>query len=259
MSSSADADADAVAEPAGPPRLSVRTILSESVATFRREWRALVVLAAVIEVPLVLAEVALHVTPSLRGLVEHESLAGFIALLTVYGSLSHHFLAGVLERVVAVDRRGHERPRIRDVLRHLPWHRLVIADLLVTVLILAGLSLFVIPGLVAATWFALTLPLINLEQRRVLDAFARSRQLVRGHSWRVGAIAVGAFLVPELIIGIVAAVTHTGNVAMDALVHAVPAVLVLPIAALPIVVATFDLVDLEDQTRPTSGGISVDV
>ena len=241
------------------PRLSIRAVLAETFSTYRREWRSLAVLAAAIEVPLVLAEVALHVTPTLRSLVEDDSLAGLVALLTIYGSLSHHFLAGVLERVVSADRHGHPRPALREVVRHLPWHRLVIADLLLTALILGGLGLFVLPGLVVVTWFALTLPLINLEERRVLDAFGRSRQLVRGHSWRVGAVAIGAFLVPEVIIGAVVAATHSGNIVVDALLHAVPAIVLLPLAALPIVVVTFDLVGLEGQTRPTSGGSSVEV
>ncbi|WP_421120976.1 hypothetical protein ACE2AJ_06760 [Aquihabitans daechungensis] len=231
--------------PTAPPRpFSIRPIVSESVRTFRRDWRALLVLAALIEVPLVLAEVVLHATPSLRGIVEDDSFVGIVALLTVYGSLSHHFLAGLLERVVGAERHGHERPTVHAVIRHLPWHRLVVADVVLTLLIVVGLGLLVVPGILVATWFALALPLINLENRRVFDAFGRSARLVRGHAWRVGTIAVGAFLVPEAAVA-TASLLHTGNVVLDAVVHAIPATVLLPLAALPIVIATFDLVALD--------------
>lgn len=235
-----------------PAQFSIGVVLAESMRAFRRHWRRLLLLAAAIEVPLVLAEVILHVTPSLRGLAAEESLEGVVALLTIYGALSHHFLAGVLERVVSADRQGRPSPGFREVVHHLPWHRLIVADLVLTTLTIIGLAALVVPGIVVATWFALTLPIINLEDRRVLSAFGRSRQLVRGHGWRVGVLAVGTFVIPEALLAWIAIATHTGNTAIDLVVHAVPAVLVLPVAALPIVLAAFALVDLE--TNSAGGG-----
>lgn len=232
-----------------PGRFSVRLVLRRSLDIFGRDWHRLLVLAAAIEVPLVAAEVLLHVTPSIRGVTEDESLAGLVALLTLYGSLSHHFLAGLLERVVGAHRQGAPRPTLRAVVRHLPWTRLIVADLVLTAMILAGLALLVVPGLVIATWFALALPIINLEDRGVLASFGRSRALVRGHFWRVAIIATGAFVVPEAVVGAVAVAAHTGNAAIDLVLHAIPATVVLPLAALPIVIAAFDLVDL-DAARP---------
>ena len=240
--------ADACVPSAPPAPFSIRSIAAEVATTYRAEWRPLLLLASIIELPLVVAEITLHVTPSLRGLVAEESFAGLVAALTLYGSLSHHFVAGVLERVVAANRHGHQRPGVREVLRNLPWLRLLVADLMLTALMVLGLALFILPGLVFATWFALTLPLINLEGRPVLGAFARSRQLVRGHSWRVAAIAISAFVVPAAIIGTIAAVTHTGTLPVDALIHAIAATVLLPAASLPLVIATFDLVAAERTT-----------
>jgi hypothetical protein len=240
---------------------SIRSVVVDALATYRREWRPLVILAALIEVPIVLAELVWHVTPSLRGLRDDDGLAGLVALLALYGSLSHHFLAGVLERVVAADRHGHRRPRIGEVLRDLPWHRLVVADVLLTAGIFGGLAVLVVPGIVIATWFALALPIINLEGRPVLDAFGRSYRLVRGHSWRVGVIAIGAFLVPSAILGAVARLTHSDNAVVDALLHAVPATIVLPLASLPLVITAFDLVALHPDgghpadEQPSGGAV----
>jgi hypothetical protein len=220
--------------------------LSDTVSIWRRDLRPLTILAAAIEVPIVVAEIALHVTPSLKDFVEGSAvISGGVLIVVVYGSLSHHFLAGVLERVVSADRHGHRRPSLGEVVRGLPWARLIAADLLLTALILAGLAAFVVPGLVVMTWFAVVLPLVNLERRPVPATFARSYHLVRGHSWPVALVAVTAFVIPEVVIAVVATVAHTGNVALDALVHAIPAVIVLPLAALPIVIMTFELVALD--------------
>jgi hypothetical protein len=226
--------------------LSLASILSDTVSIWRRDLRPLTILAAALEIPIVLAEVALHITPSLADFVEGSVVvSGGVLVVLIYGSLSHHFLAGLLERVVAADRHGHRRPSLGEVLRRLPWSRLIAADLVLTALILAGLAAFVVPGLVAMTWFAVVLPLINLERRPVLATFSRSYHLVRGHSWRVALVAVTAFVVPEVVLGIVAAFTDTGNATLDALVHAIPAVILLPLAALPIVIMTFELVALD--------------
>ncbi len=230
----------------GVRTLSLASVLSETISIWRRDLRPLTILAAAIEIPIVVAEVALHVTPSLEDFVEGSVvISGGVLIVLIYGSLSHHFLAGLLERVVAADRRGHRRPSLGEVVRGLPWARLVVADLVLTTLILAGLAAFVVPGLVAMTWFAVVLPLVNLERRPVPATFARSYHLVRGHSWRVALVAVTAFVIPEIVIAIVATVTHTGNVALDALVHAIPAVILLPLSALPIVIMTFELVALD--------------
>lgn len=239
-------------------RLDLGAIIGGSLRIWRRDLRSLTALAAGLEVPLVAADIALHVTPGLRSLVDDGfTLTGAALVVLVYGSLSHHFLAGLLERVVAAERRGHHRPRLGEVLRDLPWRRLVIADLLLTTMAAAGLALLVVPGLVVLTWFSITLPIVNLERNPVLASFARSYHLVRGHSWRVFAVAIGAFAIPEFAIGSIAVLTHhlTDNAALGAIGHAIPAIVLMPIAALPIVILAFDLVDLDNDT-PTGTDVS---
>jgi len=230
------------------PALSLRRVARETWRSFTANWPRLLALAAVVEVPLVIVEVTLHVVPGIRGLLAHDALAPVVLLVMLYGSLSHYFFAGVLERFVGADRLGHGAPTLGSIVRELPWGRLVIADLLLTAMIGIGLVLFIVPGLVVATWFALTLPLVNLEDLSVGAAFRRSGELVRPHARTVGILTIGTFVVPELILAAVVGGTSTGNVALDALVHAVPAVLLLPLAALPVVVATFDLAARHPRT-----------
>jgi hypothetical protein len=237
--------ADAPTDPDGNA-LSLRHIVTDTGRIWWRDLGPLTVLAAALELPILLADLVAEVTPTLREL--RSGSAGVTAgalLVFVYGALSHHFLAGLLERVVASDRHGHQRATLGEVLRDLPWHRLVVADLLLTGLILLGLATFLLPGLVLLTWFAIVPPIINLERRPVLESFSRSRRLVRGHEWRVATVALAAFAIPQVVIVGVADLLHTGDVVWDALAHAVPAIVLLPVAALPIVLMAFDLVALD--------------
>ena len=224
--------------------LSVWSVARDSWVVFRHNRRSLLLIAVVLEVPLVLVEIVLHATsaPSFSG---NRSTDTLIALTTVYGSLSHHFMAGLLEIEVASERHGGRAPAVRGIGRTLRWDRLVIADVLLTLVTAVGLALAIVPGLLAMAWFALVLPLINVERLTVLAAFRRSVTLVRGSAWRVGLIALVSFVVPELVVAGVVVVAHTGNVIIDALVTAVPAVILLPLAALPIVLTTYEMIDIE--------------
>jgi hypothetical protein len=232
--------------------LSLRGIAANSWRIWRRDIRALTILAAALELPIMFVDVLLHVAPGVEGLTEETVTFGFIALLViVYAALSHHFLAGLLERVVASERHGHPPPTLSEVIHDLPWMRLVIADLLLTGVLAITLVPLVIPGLVAMTWFAVVLPIVNLERNPVLPSFARSYHLVRGHSWRVFAVVITVFLIPDGIIGFITGLVHelTDHPVLNAVAHAVPAIILMPIAALPIVVLAFDLVALEERER----------
>jgi hypothetical protein len=65
--------------------------------------------------------------------------------------------------------------------------------------IAVGLLLFIIPGLVLLTWWALIAPVIVLERAGVTQALGRSRQLVRGNGWQVFAIIVLLAVVQAIV------------------------------------------------------------
>jgi hypothetical protein len=76
-------------------------------------------------------------------------------------------------------------PSLRDVARRLSYGRLIAVDILLALLVAAGLVLLIVPGLLFFGWFALAGPVVEIEERGVRAAFARSRQLVRGSLWTV--------------------------------------------------------------------------
>ena len=110
---------------------------------------------------------------------------GFGSLLGAFvfgaSTLGLTFYAGMLERLVGSVERNEQPQPVGQVLRTLPWGRLLLAD---AVLVLVGgvASVFlVVPGLVVGTLFALVGPLINLLDLSVPAAFRRSFHVVWPH------------------------------------------------------------------------------
>ncbi|MEA2505845.1 MAG: hypothetical protein QOH48_463 [Actinomycetota bacterium] len=87
------------------------------------------------------------------------------------------------------------------------------AGILAGIGIAIGLVLFIIPGLILLTWWSVIVPVIVIEGRGVLDAFSRSRQLVRGHDFQVFGVIVLEILlliVAGIILGIILAALPSG-------------------------------------------------
>jgi len=95
------------------------------------------------------------------------------------------FYAGLLDLVVGATLEGRTPPSFTETLRTLPIGKLFGADSLLMFGTAVGLVLFVVPGLVFFTLFALVGPIIVTESLPVRDAFARSARLDRPHFWLV--------------------------------------------------------------------------
>jgi hypothetical protein len=71
---------------------------------------------------------------------------------------------------------------------------LIGAGILAGLGILVGFILLIVPGLYLLTIWALIAPVIVLEGTGVMDAFGRSRALVRGNGWQVFGVIVLVFI-----------------------------------------------------------------
>jgi hypothetical protein len=91
--------------------------------------------------------------------------------------------AGILDKVVGAHLHGHPDLTVREIWRVLPLRRLVAADVLLAIATLAGLALFVVPGVIVFTLWSLVGPVITIEDRSVTSAFRRSWRLVRPSFW----------------------------------------------------------------------------
>jgi hypothetical protein len=82
---------------------------------------------------------------------------------------------------------------------------LLVAGLLAGLAIGIGFVLLVVPGLYLLTIWAVIAPVIVIEHTGALDAFGRSRELVRGHGWTVFGIVVITGLLAGIASGLLRA------------------------------------------------------
>lgn len=119
-----------------------------------------------------------------------------------------------------------------------------------------GIVLFVVPGLILLTIWAVIAPVIVVERSGAIPAFGRSRALVRGNGWRVfGAILV-AFLITfiaGLVLGAIGAGVANGAI-VRIVFNAIAATLTAPIGALLAAVLYFRLRSIEESAGSSAAG-----
>ncbi len=158
---------------------------------------------------LTLAAVVFGTTGALQALVEVKVVDGSFSdevqalagvTVAVIGAFGFVFYAGLLDLVVGAYHRGEPDPTVREVVRQLPHGKLVVADAILVTITGVLAIFFVIPGIVALTFFCLVGPLIVTEQHTVLGAFQRSFALVRPHFWMVLFMVVVPLVIEDTII-----------------------------------------------------------
>jgi hypothetical protein len=160
-----------------------RDVISAALRTYReRFWRvagtAFVVFGAV---------AAIDAVATVLVIDRHVSRPGGAAITSaasaVFSMVGVVVYAGILDKVVGSHLHGHPDLRIREIWRVLPLGRLVAADVVLAGATLAGLALFVVPGVVIFTLWSLVGPVLTIEDRSVGSALRRSWQLVRPCFW----------------------------------------------------------------------------
>jgi hypothetical protein len=233
-----------------PRPLGIGEILSTAFQLYRRHWRTLLAIAAVVVVPLTLLQYLLgdvvrtQGETTRNGVVETATwavgIAGLLAALA--GLLMYLLLTGAITRAVAAEVAG-EDPSVEQSYRF-GFHRLgsvLLVSVLVGLATIGGLILFVIPGIYIGIRLAVSIEALVVEGRRGTEAMGRSWGLVGGHWWH----AFFTLLVAALLTGIVNAVITTpfGNTNWFAqgVAAAVATVITLPYGVLVGVLLYLDL------------------
>jgi hypothetical protein len=235
----------------------MRLTLRRIVAAYGRHYVFLALTALVVFAPLSALEALDHAVEDTEGElfgVLPDAGVVAVALVTLVGStLGDQFYSGLVEEAVTEWRAGHRRASVRKLVRTLPFARLIAVDLIVTAATVIGLVLFVVPGIVAFTWFSLAAPVVTIERHGVRDALRRSRELVRGNFWRVLAILGSILVITEALTEpLQAGLSHLmGETTVgDWLGAVVAAMLLAPVAALAAVTITYELMAIEGRRRP---------
>ena len=76
---------------------------------------------------------------------------------------------------------------------------LIGAGILAGIGIVIGLLLLLVPGLILLTIWSVIAPVIVVEHSGVIDAFGRSRALVKGNGWQVFGVILVVFLITAIV------------------------------------------------------------
>lgn len=176
-----------------------------------------------------------------------------------FSLLAGTVLTGLIVTLVRDVQAGVDDPSVGGLLREvLPaLAPLLGVSLLAGVATFFGFILLVIPGCLLLTMWAVVGPVVVIERVRVMDAFGRSRELVRGNGWNV----FGLLLLTLLLVGVAAFVAGLATVGLDdalgRFVQVLLVALVSPIQALATAVLYFRLREAHGEpplgTTPAAG------
>ena len=137
---------------------------------------------------------------------------------------------------------------------------LIGAGILAGIGITIGTFLFIIPGLILLTIWAVIAPVIVVERSGAIDAFGRSRALVKGNGWPVFGVIVVVFLITAIATFVFRAigVGISDSFAMLALFSLIASTLTAPINALAASTIYFRLIALQGEPAVTEPGPASD-
>lgn len=238
-------------------------ILDAAVALYRARFGQLVRYAALVVVPIqvlvtivVLSAQPDHYSVTFNGsatpqLDSNRAQLGATFVVLMAGVLTHAFVAAVTTRVVADEYVGFQETG--GTAARTGAHR-YLAVLAVGVLVglseLAGLLLCGVGSFAAQALFAVAVPVVVLERRRVFAAMRRSTELTRSHFWHVLGVVLTASLLSALInavltFGLNIWSSRGGNTTAVAITqgtaNTIASLLTTPFVAAAIVALYFDL------------------
>jgi hypothetical protein len=237
-------------EAALPRAMAIGEILTIAFQLYRRHWRTLLAIAAVVVVPFTLLQYLLGDQVRVQGEVTSNGVvstsswaAGISGLVTALAGLLMFFvLTGAITRAVAAEVVG-EDPGVEQSYRF-GFHRLgsvLLVSVLVGLATIGGLILFIIPGIYIGIRLAVSIEALVVEGRRGTQAMGRSWELVGGRWWH----AFGTLLVAGLLTGLVNALITAPfsgtSWLVQAVVAAVATVITLPYGVLVGVLLYLDL------------------
>jgi hypothetical protein len=183
------------------------------------------------------------------------SLAGVLLILVV-GTIASYWFQGMVVEAARDILDGRRDYKVGTLLRSaapviLP---LFLAGVLAGLAFLIGFILFIIPGLIVLTFFAVVAPVIVIERPGVIDAFRRSVELVRGTALQVFGVIVVLFLLQFIVGAVIQAIANdvADSFVGYALADLVVRLFVAPLSALAAAVMYFELKSLHSDPVPAA-------
>lgn len=242
--------------------LTVTGTVDAAFTIYRRRFRDLVIIAAIILVPLTVITYLLNVTVfDTEVVVDPDTLdmTGFwgaligglvLAVISYAGTL---VISGAVAKTVGDEYVGvgsDWQNSMRKAVDRI-W-ALIGASLLYAIGVFLGLLLFIIPGIYLAIRWVVASVTVILEDRGPTAALSRSAELVRGRWWPVFGVMVLGLIIQFVIGAIVGAIfgavifasddpNSAGVLAASAVIDLVIGIFLQPFVAVLVTVIYFDL------------------
>lgn len=233
---------------ASQEKLSLRQIAGEMWAVYRQHWKFLVPAALVVLLPQSVADGFLEEAhlEHLRSVADFATLGA--ALLTAAVNLfGQAVYAGLAAAAVVEWRAGLPLPPVSALVRAMPIGRLIVLDLVITLLAAIGFAALVIPSLIILTYIAISPAVLKLEHLGVQEALARSIRLVRGRARQVFVTAIGPILITEAAVQAIALPFEEASAAVLSVVNLFAEGLLQPIEGLAIALVAIHLLELHGE------------
>jgi hypothetical protein len=214
-------------------RISVGNVINETFSIYGQNFLPLIGSALVVFV----------VVGIITGLLQSAGgvILGLIA--AIVGLAGRALYTGFVVKLVEDVRDGRRDQTIGDLFSSaapsiLP---LIAFGILFGLGVAVGLVLVIVPGLILLTIWAVGAPAIVAEGAGVIEAFGRSRQLVRGNGWSVfGTLVVVLLIVIAIgvVLGVIATPIGDGALIVASIISGA---ITAPIFAIAVTVMFFDL------------------
>lgn len=210
--------------------LTLSRVVRDAAAMFRQSYRRVAGIALVLfGLPAMLAPLAERAIEGFDGqarLLPMALVVVAIAVAVALRLLGPVAFTGFLDEAVAKEYMHGEHRPIRDVIRALPWLRLLVADLVVTAGTSIGLFLFIVPGLAFYACFGLVGPVLVHERRTLRDAFGRTFRLSRRALLPIAVLVIVPFTFEQAIHELIFRTVHNSGIGIQVAAEWLVAVLV---------------------------------
>jgi intracellular septation protein A len=238
-------------EAALPRPMGIGEILGTAFQLYRRHWRTLVAIAAVVVVPLTLLQYGIghwfrtngqqlhdpaEVSSSFWAVASASLLAALVALLL------YQVLTGAITRNIATEVTGQDLDVEQSY--RFGFARLgpiLVVSILVGLATLLGLIVFIIPGIYIGVRLAVSTQALVVEDKRGTEAMRRSWDLVGGHWWHAALTLLVAGLITGVVNAVITAPFSAGAWLLQGVAAAIATTVTLPYGALVGVLLYLDL------------------
>ena len=232
-----------------PPR-GIGQILSTAFQLYRRYWRTLLPIAALVVVPLTLLQYAIGDWVRSHGQQVQDEVGStsFWAQATAWllaalvGLLLYQVLTAAITRAIAAEVAGQD-PGVEQSYRFglARLGPILVVSILVGLATLLGLIVFIIPGIYIGVRLVVSIQALVVEGKQGTEAMRRSWDLVGGHWWHAAFTVVLAGLLTEVVNAAITAPFSAGAWLAQAVAAAVVMTVTLPFGALVGVLLYLDL------------------